>query len=127
MAPMLADNIDEIITDPATYADEALYHRTFAALRSADPVHWCAPAQYHPFWAVTRHADIMRVELDAANFRNEPRQFLVTIDDQKMMEEQTGESNFARNLVAMDNPDHKAHRALTADWFGAKSVRAPIS
>lgn len=124
MADKLAENIDEIITDPATYADEALYHQAFAELRQHDPVHWCTPKDYHPFWAVTRHADIMRVELDAANFLNEPRQFLVTIADQKMLEEQTGGSNFARNLVAMDNPDHKAYRALTADWFGAKSVRA---
>ena len=124
MAAQLAVDIDEIITDPATYADEALYHRTFEALRHSDPIHWCEPAKYRPFWAITRHADIMRVELDAQNFRNEPRQFLVTIDDERMLQEQTGSANFARNLVAMDNPDHRAFRALTADWFGPKSVRA---
>jgi cytochrome P450 len=119
----LAQNIDEIITDPRTYGDEHAYHAAFAALRREDPVHWTDPPDYRPFWAVTRHADIMAVELNAANFLNDPRQFLVTIADEDMLFEQTGSRNFARNLVAMDNPDHRAYRALTASWFGAKSVR----
>ena len=41
-----------------------------------------------------------------------------------MLLAQTGSRNLARNLVAMDNPDHKAYRALTAAWFGAKSLRS---
>jgi cytochrome P450 len=112
-----------IIVDPKTYADENLYHETFARLRRDDPVHWCGPSNYRPFWAVTRHADIMAVELDAQNFRNDPRQFLVTKTDEDMLFAQTGSRNFARNLVAMDDPDHRAYRALTASWFGQKSIR----
>lgn len=122
MPTKLADNIDEIITDPRTYGDEHLYHQAFASLRAHDPVHYCQPANFRPFWAITRHADIMRVELDAANFLNGPRQFLVTIDDENMLEAQTGSKNFARNLVAMDNPDHRAYRALTSAWFGPKMI-----
>lgn len=124
MATRRANDIDEVITDPATYADEAAYHRAFSTLRREDPVHWCEPSNYRPFWAITRHADVMRVELDAKTFLNEPRQFLVTLDDERMLETETGSSNFARNLVAMDNPDHRLFRALTADWFGSKSVRS---
>ncbi len=93
-------------------------------MRANDPVHWCESSRYRPFWAVTRHADVMRVELDPTSFRNEPRQFLVTIEDEKMLQAQTGSSNFARNLVAMDDPDHRAYRALTAAWFGPKAVRS---
>ena len=118
------DNIDEIITDPTTYGDEHLYHEVFARLRRDDPVHWCETPNYRPFWAVTRHADIMRVELDTANFMNEPRQFLVTKSDEAMLEAQTGSGTFARNLVAMDDPDHRAYRALTTAWFGQKAVRS---
>lgn len=118
------DPLDDIICDPKTYGDANRYHEVFARLRAEDPVHWTAPALYRPFWAVTRHADIMAVELNAANFLNDPRQFLLTIADEDMLFEQTGSRNFARNLVAMDNPDHKAYRALTSAWFGAKSLRS---
>lgn len=123
MADQLAPGIDEIITDPATYANEALFHDAFAQLRAHDPVHWCEPRDYRPFWAVTRHAELTAVELNVKNFRNEPRQFLVTKADEEMMQAQTGSATFARNLVAMDAPEHTAFRALTADWFTAKRVQ----
>lgn len=116
-------DIDEIITDPATYADEGAYHQAFSMLRSTDPVHWCEPRDYRPFWAVTRYADVTAVELNAANFLNAPRQFLVTRADEELLMQQSPDGMFARNLVAMDNPDHKAFRALTADLFTPKGVR----
>lgn len=115
--------IDEIIVDPSTYADENSYHATFAMLRERDPVHWCEPKDYRPFWAITRYADVTAVELDAANFLNAPRQFLVTRKDEELLKEQSPDGMFARNLVAMDNPDHRAFRALTADLFTPKGVR----
>ncbi|MGD9664644.1 MAG: cytochrome P450 [Novosphingobium sp.] len=121
---VLPENIDEIICDPRTYGDEEAYHQAFAALRENDPVHWAEPRDYRPFWAVTRHEDIQRVEMDAANFANEPRQFLVTKADEEMLLKTTGSRNFAYNLVAMDNPDHRQYRGLTASWFGPKQVRA---
>jgi cytochrome P450 len=123
MANALPADIDNLICDPATYADEALFHDSFAQLRAHDPVHWCEPRDFRPFWAVTRHAELMAVELNTKVFRNEPRQFLVTTADEEMMQAQTGSSTFARNLVAMDAPEHTAFRALTADWFTAKRVQ----
>jgi cytochrome P450 len=123
VATLQAD-IDEVIVDPRTYGDEHSYHRAFEALRREDPVHWTQPRDFRPFWAVTRHADIMAVEFNAKNFLNDPRQFLVSTKDEDMLFEQTGSRNFARNLVAMDDPDHRAYRALTSAWFGAKSVRS---
>lgn len=123
MPEQIAAGIDDLIADPATYADEALCHRLFAQLRRADPVHWTQPADYRPFWAVTRHADVMAVELARKQFLNAPRQFLVTRADEEMLLARTGDSNFARNLVAMDDPEHGTYRALTADWFTAKSVK----
>jgi cytochrome P450 len=123
MSNDLPADIDDLICDPATYANERLFHESFAKLREHDPVHWCEPRDFRPFWAVTRHAELMAVELNAKNFINGPRQFLVTTADEAMMQAQTGSSNFARDLVTMDNPEHKAYRALTADWFTAKSVQ----
>lgn len=124
MSMGLMANIDDVIAEPSTYADEELYHEAFRQLRDIDAVHWCKPKKFRPFWAITRHADVAAVELDATNFLNAPRQFLVTIDDERMLQETTGSANFARNLVAMDDPEHRAYRALTADWFLPRNVRA---
>lgn len=121
---MTVVTIDNAIVDPATYGDPRLYHDLFTRLRREDPVHWTEPSDFRPFWAVTRHSDIMAVELNSANFLNGPRQFLLSTKDEQMLLEQTGSTNFARNLVAMDDPDHRAYRALTSAWFGAKSLRA---
>jgi len=120
----LADDIDEIIVNPKTYANESAYHKIFAELRQHDPIHWTNPVGYRPFWTVSRHDDIMAIELNAKKFLNDPRQFLVSAADEDLLFEQTGSRNLARNLVAMDNPDHRAYRALTASWFGAKSLKS---
>lgn len=124
MEQTLSRNIDEIIVDPRTYGDEHSYHDAFRWLRANDPVHYAAPELYRPFWAVTRHADIMAVEINAKNFLNDPRQFLVTAKDEDLLFEQTGSRKFAENLVAMDDPKHRAYRALTSAWFGAKSLKS---
>jgi cytochrome P450 len=116
--------LDNVIVDPLTYADEALYHDVFARLRRDDPVHWVKPDEYRPFWAVTKHADIVEVESQPKRFINDPRQFLVTKKDEELLQAQTGGAMFARNLVAMDDPDHKLFRGLTAAWFQPKSLKA---
>ncbi|MGJ3626742.1 hypothetical protein AB5I41_07510 [Sphingomonas sp. MMS24-JH45] len=95
MEQALSDRIDKVIVDPKTYGDEHSYHDAFRWLRANDPVHWTSPAHYRPFWAVTRHADIMAVELNARNFLNDPRQFLVTANDKDALFEQTGSRKFA--------------------------------
>ena len=63
-----------------------------AVLRAPIDARRAQDGRGRPFWAVTRHADVMAVELDKANFLNGPRQFLVTRADEQMLVEQTGET-----------------------------------
>ncbi len=35
--------------------------------------HWTEPVNFQPFWAVTKHADIMEIEKQNDLFINEPR------------------------------------------------------
>lgn len=124
MSQELVTDVDEAIVDPKTYGDEHSYHQLFDRLRRDDPVHWAEPADYRPFWVVSRHADIMAVELDSKNFINDPRQFLLARADEDLLFAQTGSYKFAHNLVAMDDPEHRLFRGLTSAWFGPKNVRA---
>ena len=46
------------IIDPAYYARDGYPFETFKRLRDEAPVYWYAEHEL-PFWAITRHADIV--------------------------------------------------------------------
>ena len=58
-------------------------HRLHAALthlRANNPVAWVDNPPYRPFWAITKHADIMAIERDNNLFLSEPRPLLATAE-----------------------------------------------
>ena len=67
------DDPGRIFCEPQAYADLAAWHRTAARLRREDPVHRVAVEGIEPFWAVTRHADIIAVERQHDRFWNTSR------------------------------------------------------
>lgn len=114
---------DAAIVDPDSYAHEERYHAIFKQLREEAPVYWAEPEGFRPFWVVSRHADIKRVELDTVTFLNDPRLTLSPISEEQKVIELTGSDKLSRNLVSMDNPDHRHYRAMTQGYFSAKNMR----
>ena len=108
-----------MLADPASYADEARLHQALALLRREAPVHLVRAPGYRPFYAVTRHADIMQVERDNALWLSEPRPVLSRSESERQ-----GNGYTVRTLVNMDDPDHRVVRAIGADWFRPKAMRA---
>lgn len=49
------------LIDPERYARGGYPHELWTRLRSEDPVAYFAPEGYEPFWAVTKHADILEI------------------------------------------------------------------
>ena len=37
-------------------------HDIFTYMRNKYPVTWVEPNQYRPFWAITKHSDIIEIE-----------------------------------------------------------------
>src|SRR5580698_1013045 len=111
-------------TDPAAYADEARLHEALALLRREDPVHWVEAPGYEPFWAVTRHTDIMEIERNNALFLNAPRPLLGTAVMDAQLKQQEADGMALRTLIHMDDPQHKVVRAIGADWFRPRAMRA---
>jgi cytochrome P450 len=110
----------KIFTDPSAYANEERFHEATTLLRRTNPVHWVDEPGYRPFWALTRHADVMEVERDNARFLSAPRPLLAT----ELAEQMTIEKGeVLRTLIHMDEPDHKAYRAVAAAWFQPNSLR----
>jgi len=121
---MAASALDNAIASPATYGDEAKLHALLAQLRKEDPVHWTAPDDFRPYWALTKYADILEIEKLSDQFHNEPRSVLM---DKKAEHDlaamwggpdpKTGRVSPFRTLIDMDGADHRAYRGLTQAWF----------
>ncbi len=112
------DTISRSITSPKSYAAPATLLADFAWLRAHDPVSLIETENFDPFWAITRHADIMQVGRDKALFRSGERQtILADRAGVKRVRELTGGPHLIRTLVHMDDPDHLKYRRLTQSWF----------
>jgi cytochrome P450 len=136
-------NDDDVIA-PAVYGRIGHPHQAFAWLRANDPLRYVKPTGFRPFWAVTRHADIIEIEKQPELFASEPRPLLspeVTRpemrqelisqiferlqDSPKLLEvlATAGEGGLIRSLVQMDPPDHTKYRALVQPWFKPTNIK----
>jgi len=94
------------VSDPQLYRDDA-WREPFARLRRDDPVHFHPDSPYGPYWSVTRHADIMKVELDHATYSSASERGGIQIADQPKGSE-------LPNFIRMDPPRHTAQRKTVA-------------
>jgi cytochrome P450 len=112
------------LTDPEAYADEARLHQALALLRREAPVSWVEAPGFDPFWAVTRHADIMEIERNHTLFHNAPRPLLATSEMDALQRQREADGIGLRTLIHMDDPQHRVVRAIGADWFRPRAMRA---
>ena len=103
----------------ATFTDEAFFHGITTRLRREAPVQWVEHPDFNPFYVLTKHADVLDVELHPAEFLNAPRAVLgnKAADANRAMQ-----GHLVKSLVQMDDPEHRLHRNLTSDWFLPKNL-----
>jgi cytochrome P450 len=99
------------IIHPDDYARHGYPHSIWARLRREDPVHWWDRTEGIPFWAITRHADIIEVSKQPDRFVNGKR--LVIAHDPELPMEQV----FPKTLIEMDPPKHGIYRQLLSKRF----------
>lgn len=116
------DTVDDALVSPAPVADESI-HDIYAKLRADDPVHWTQPAGFRPFWAITRHADIVAVSKANDRFVNRLRTYLSPIEAEDWTLATVGDTHLLRTLVDLDDPEHMALRKLTHSWFLPPNLR----
>ncbi|CRZ15307.1 cytochrome P450 [Mycolicibacterium neworleansense] len=119
MTVRTVDDTAKMFANPSAYADEATLHADLAHLRANAPVSWVEVPEYAPFWAITKHADIMEIERANDIFTNSPRPVLVTREG----DEQQAAIGI-RTLIHTDDPLHRDLRAIGANWFRPKAMRA---
>ena len=94
------------VSDPRLYREDS-WRPHVARLRAEDPVHRHPESPYGPYWSVTRHADILKVELDPATYSSASEWGGIQITDQPQGEE-------LPNFIRMDPPRHTAQRKTVA-------------
>ncbi|OBA99857.1 cytochrome [Mycobacteriaceae bacterium 1482268.1] len=120
-APTMHD-ATKVLADPSAYADDERLHSALRQLRANNPIAWVDHPPYRPFWAVTKHADIMAIERDSELFIGAPRPLLTPADADDLRREQQEAGTGMRTLVQMDDPYHRKVRAIGADWFRPKAM-----
>ncbi|WP_433432509.1 cytochrome P450 [Nonomuraea sp. CA-141351] len=122
--PVSVSEAGRTFATPAAYTDEARLHEALALLRRESPVHRVEVPGYTPFWAVTRHADVLEIERDHTLWLSAPRPVLRTADLDAALETRRARGAALSSIVHMDDPEHRALRAVGADWFRPKAMRA---
>jgi len=118
-AALTIDEAGHVFHTATAYTDPARFHAAAALLRREDPVHRIEHPNFNPFYVLTKHADVHEVEVRHATMLNAPRAILGTKEADERRKEQ---GHMVKSLVQMDDPEHRLHRQLTADWFLPKNL-----
>ncbi|MEO8813945.1 MAG: cytochrome P450 [Mycobacterium sp.] len=124
MSAPIVDDAALVFTDPTAYTDERRLHAALTHLRAHAPVSLVDHPPYRPFWAITKHADIMDIERDNVLWINEPRPVLATAEADDLQRSLLDSGMGLRTLIHMDDPQHHKMRTIVADWFRPKAMRA---
>ncbi|KKW65795.1 cytochrome P450 [Mycolicibacterium elephantis] len=124
MSTPTIDDAAKVLADPTAYADDERLHAALAHLRANNPVAYVDHPPYRPFWAITKHEDIMDIERDNELWLSEPRPLLATAEADDLAKAQLEAGMGLRTLIHMDDPHHRKVRAIGADWFRPKAMRA---
>jgi cholest-4-en-3-one 26-monooxygenase len=114
-----AHGVDPLdLVDPERHQKHGVPHEQFARLRAEAPVAYFEPPGFLPFWAVTRHADIVRAASQPLIFSSAQG---ITLD--RSEEEALSMKGF-ESLVMMDPPEHTKMRQVANKEFLRSAVRA---
>jgi cytochrome P450 len=117
-------DVAQTLVDPKAYADMQRVHAAFSWARANNPLGRAVVEGWDPFWAVTKHADVVHVGRNNDLFHNADRATVLvdraTLDQIRSIT--GGDPNLVRSLVQLDDPDHRKMRALTQAWFMPASI-----
>jgi cytochrome P450 len=114
--------IDQLdVISAKLYGERGYPHDAWRRLRREAPVAKLAPPGYQPFWAITKHADIIAVSKQPELFRSAGR-FILFPEAAAPAGQGLAEAPPLRMLVNMDPPEHRDYRRLVSHWFTPRAV-----
>ncbi len=116
----LDELIGSVFIDPERWADMDTWHADVDRIRAERPVARVDREGFTPFWALTRHSDIWNVSRDNDRFWNTANVVLGRDEDRERA--LAAGMPEPASLVQLDGHKHRAHRAVTANWFKAGTI-----
>jgi cytochrome P450 len=104
------------LVDPARYARDGYPHAVWTRLRAEAPVACIAPPGYRPFWAITKHADIVQISTQPLRFSSAQGITLARADAPAITPPEM--------VVLLDPPRHGPMRRVVMPRFTPPAVRA---
>jgi cholest-4-en-3-one 26-monooxygenase len=102
------------LLDPERYARDGYPHEVWTRLRAEAPVAYFTPPGYEPFWAITKHADILEISKQPERFSSAQgitlRPAGVVLPPSEM-------------VVMLDPPEHGPVRRVANGRFTPRAVR----
>jgi len=119
-APSPSPSLDDIeIIQPDHFVTHGYPHEAWRLLRREAPVFWWGEdrTEGEPFWAITRHADIVAIGKDPKRFVSGPRLVIRT--------EPEAERGFEPppTLIQLDPPTHGQYRKIIMKRFTPRALR----
>ena len=108
------------LIDPRFYAEHGYPHDEWTQLRRESPVRFFEPPGWPPFWAITKHADIVEVSKQPDIFLNGPGMTLVRNpegDGAAAAQQQI------KTVINMDPPEHREYRKVATPYFTPRALR----
>ena len=123
-AAKVPGNIAALIVSPKAYATQKELLAGFRWLRDNNPLGLVEAEGFDPFWAVTRHADIVEISRQPDLFHNGDRASTLVPQaaDALARAVTDGSPHLMRTLLQMDAPDHAKYRRVTQAWFTQHKV-----
>ena len=104
------------IIHPDDYVAHGYPHDVWTWMRREEPVYWWDRTEGLPFWAITKHADIIEISMQPERFLNAPR-LTISHEPERQMTE------FPPTLIQMDPPKHGIFRKLVQKRFTPRALR----
>ena len=103
------------LVDPVRYARNGYPHAVWARLRAEAPVAYFAPPGYRPFWAITKHADIVHIASQPVRFSSAHGMMLGPAGAVPVPSEM---------VVTLDPPRHGPMRRVASRRFTPRALQA---
>ncbi|MEO2168341.1 MAG: cytochrome P450 [bacterium] len=104
------------LIEGADYAARGYPHPIWELLRHEDPVHWYDKTAGRPFWAITRHDDIIAIGKDPERFISGPRLVLQN-------KPEPDDDFMPPTLIQLDPPKHGDYRSMAIKRFTPGRMR----
>ncbi len=121
MSSLIDFDPDDLIT-PSNYGLSGQPHEIWSQLRKHSPVHRIESSSHPPFYAITRHADIMNISNKPNVFSNGEGPMMLDKPTTARRDANPDEFGQMRTIIEMDPPEHREFRKVASGFFTPRSI-----